>query len=938
MPATFAEFLARIAQSGLMDEEELRAFREAIPAERRVDSIEALSRELIIQNHLTPYQVERLVEGSTDALVLGNYVMLDKVGEGGMGEVFRAQHRRMKRVVAVKVLPHEATELEANLRRFQREVEAAAKLVHPNIVTAFDADESHGIHFLVMEYVDGDNLVNIISKAGPLSLKRGLDYALQTARGLDYAHRLGVVHRDVKPSNLLVDQWGAVKILDMGLARLVDDPLGSVISEESLHLTQSGEIMGTFDYMSPEQAEDARQVDHRSDIYSLGCTMYSLLTADVPYPGDTMLKKLLAHREKPIPKIAAIRPDIPPELDDVFAKMVAKRPADRFAAMSEVVTALLEILSRLDLDFDVAPIVRSGRRQIPLDQTVTLNPTVVEKRAAAPPPLTEILQSERDTRSARDTWTSELGTLAVGVDLGTTYSAVAYLDNHGRPQTIVNCEGETTTPSVMLFDSEEVLVGKEAVRAMATDMDLIAECPKRDVGQRMFHKALNNQQYPPEALEAWILNKLRLDAQRVIGDFQKVVITVPAYFDEVRRKATQDAGYMAGFDVLDIINEPTAAALSYGFHEGYLSGGGGARKKILVYDLGGGTFDVSIMEIGGNNFAAIACDGDVRLGGRDFDQRLVDYAADRFSEQHGVDPRQDANALGRLWRNCEEAKRALSIRQRTSILCEYNGRATRVVVTRKIFQELTADLLDRTRFTTSETLRAAGLEWDDIDRVLLVGGSTRMPAVCDLLERLSRKPPDRSISPDEAVAHGAALHAGLLLSRHEGRLPRFSVTNVSSHSLGVVASDKRTKRRKNVTLIPRNTPLPAAAKKTFRTQSKGQPMILVEIVEGESKRPDECSPVGNCEIHDLPPDLPEKTPIEVAFRYEENGRLHVSVKVQGAEREIEHDLIRPNGLTADHLDRWRQHISRQPPLEPESSAPHESGLGESVDSADDAGP
>ncbi|MEQ8785788.1 MAG: Hsp70 family protein [Pirellulaceae bacterium] len=915
MPTTFEQFLVRIAQSGLMDEEDLRAFRERLPAEKRADSIEALSRELIIQNHLTPYQVERLVEGSIEGLVLGNYVVLEKVGEGGMGEVFRAQHRRMKRIVAVKLLPHEATESISNVRRFQREVEAAAKLVHPNIVTAFDADESNGIYFLVMEFVDGESLVNIVSQGGPLSLKRAIDYTLQMARGLDYAHRLGVIHRDIKPSNILVDQWGTVKILDMGLARLTEDHVGGVLSEESMHLTQSGEIMGTFDYMSPEQAEDARDVDHRCDIYSLGCTMYSLLTADVPYPGDTMMKKLLAHREKPIPKVSAIRPDVPDDLEQVFATMVAKRSADRYATMGEVVAALDDVFTRLDVEFDAAPVVRGRGRHLPLDPTVTLDPTIVEQRATTPAPLTEILQSERDTRSETDTWASDLGTFAVGIDLGTTYSAVAYLDNHGRPRTIVNAEGETTTPSVMLFDCEEVLVGKEAVRAMATDMELIAECPKRDVGERMFHKALNNQQYPPEALEAWILNKLRLDAQRAIGDFQKVVITVPAYFDEVRRKATQDAGYMAGFEVLDIINEPTAAALSYGFHEGYLSGGGGDRKKILVYDLGGGTFDVSIMEIGGNTFVALASDGDVRLGGRDFDQRLVDLVADKFREQHDVDPREEANTLGRLWRNCEEAKRALSIRQRTSVLCEHNGKASRVAVTRKMFEELTADLLDRTRFTTSETLRAAGLEWSDIDRVLLVGGSTRMPAVSELLEELSGKTPDRSVSPDEAVAHGAALHAGLLLSRSEGRMPRFHVTNVSSHSLGVVASDKRTKLRKNVTLIPRNTPLPATAKKSFRTQSEGQKMILVEIVEGESKRADDCSPVGNCEIHDLPPDLPEKTPIEVAFHYAENGRLRVSVRVRGSKREVEQELVRPNGLNQDHLDRWRHHISGQGPIE-----------------------
>jgi molecular chaperone DnaK len=326
------------------------------------------------------------------------------------------------------------------------------------------------------------------------------------------------------------------------------------------------------------------------------------------------------------------------------------------------------------------------------------------------------------------------------------------------------------------------------------------------------------------------------------------------------------------------------------------------------------------MEIGGNDFVAVATDGDVRLGGRDFDERLVDYVAEKFKSAYGQDPREDANTHGRMWRECEEAKRALSARQRTNVLCEYHGQSLRVEVTRKLFEELTADLLDRTRFTTRETLLAAGLEWSEIERILLVGGSTRMPAVFQMLKELSGKDPDRSVSPDEAVAHGAALHAGLLLARGEGRAGRFKVTNVSSHSLGVVATDKRTGRRKNVTLIPRNTALPASARKAFRTQKADQRMILVEIVEGESKRADDCSQVGNCEIHDLPAGLPERSPIEVGFHYEENGRLKVSVNVKATGVEVRHELVRQNGLAPDQLDRWREFVSGKPPLSSPAAA------------------
>jgi len=504
--------------------------------------------------------------------------------------------------------------------------------------------------------------------------------------------------------------------------------------------------------------------------------------------------------------------------------------------------------------------------------------------------------------------------LAVGIDLGTTFSAVAYLDDTRRPVTLQNGEGDKLTPSVLLFEGNDVIVGKEAVKAFATDYDAVAECAKRELGYRMFGKPLGGRQYPPEALEAWVLNKLRIDAQAQIGNFDKVVITVPAYFDEVRRKATQDAGYMAGLDVMDIINEPTAAAVAFGFARGFLKADGHVEEdqNILVYDLGGGTFDVTVMRLRDTDFVALATDGDVRLGGRDWDQRLVDYISEEFIRKFGVDPRDDANAHGRLWREAEDAKRTLSARSKCSIACDFQGNAVRAEVTREMFEDMTRDLLDRTAFTTRQTLQASGLEWSDIDHVLMVGGSTRMPMVAQMLNELSGKEPNRSVSADEAVAHGAALHAGILLARGQGKKPDFTIKNVNSHSLGVVAVDVATKRRRNAIVIPRNTPLPITARRIFKTEKANQRSILVQIVEGESSSPDDCVQLGRCSVRDLPKDLPAQTPIEVRFRYEENGRLRVTVMVQGADKKLHHELTRENSLSQDQLDSWRQYISGVP--------------------------
>lgn len=509
---------------------------------------------------------------------------------------------------------------------------------------------------------------------------------------------------------------------------------------------------------------------------------------------------------------------------------------------------------------------------------------------------------------------------AIGIDLGTTFSVICKLDDLGRPQTLINGEGDKITPSVVFFEGDNnIVVGKEAVKALATDAEAVAECAKRDLGSRFFHKPLGGRRYPPEAIQAWVLNKLRVDAERQIGRLTKAVITVPAYFDEVRRKATMDAGYIAGLEVLDIINEPTAAAVAFGFQQGFMrpEHADDERKKILVYDLGGGTFDVTVMEIGGTEFNALATDGDVLLGGKDWDQRLVDYVAEEFIRKLGVDPRDDPNAHGRLWRECEDAKRTLSARTKATIACDHRGHAVRIEVTRQQFQEMTRDLLDRTAFTTRQTLQAAGLSWQEIDRVLLVGGSSRMPAVVEMLRQLSGKEPDCSVSPDEAVAHGAALHAGLMLSRHEGRPPSFHIRNVNSHSLGVVATDAKTKRLRNAILIPRNTPLPVTARRVFKTHRAGQQSILVQIVEGESLSPEDCSQLGRCSVRDLPPDLPMRTPIEVRFRYEENGRLAVMVQVEGTNNQLVHEMTRENSLTQEQLDSWRKYISGLAPAEDE---------------------
>lgn len=511
----------------------------------------------------------------------------------------------------------------------------------------------------------------------------------------------------------------------------------------------------------------------------------------------------------------------------------------------------------------------------------------------------------------------------IGIDLGTTYSAMAFLDANGKPETLRSEEGELTTPSVVFFDSTGPIVGREAVKAAEFDAARVARYAKRCIGEELFPKTILGNRLPPEVIESLVLKKLKSDAELKLGMISNAVITVPAYFNETRRKATQDAGRLAEIDVVDIINEPTAAAIAYGVQSGFIDRDGASLKQetVLVYDLGGGTFDATLMEINGPHFDAIATAGDVYLGGIDWDKRLVDFLAEQFEKEQGIDLRDNPSALERLMQEAENAKKTLTVRNEARIRLGVDGKNTQMTILRSQFEQLTEDLLERTRMTCERLLMDAGKLWKDITRLILVGGSTRMPMVHRMLEKESSLQVDRSLAPDEAVAHGAAIYAGILSGFPEDTAG-VSVANINSHDLGVLGVDPKTKTPKRRIMIPRNTKIPATRSKTFTTSKDQQRDVLVTVVEGGTDSGEHALKIGKCVVTNLPPGLPKGSTVKVTFRYEKDGRLSVSAELPDVECAARTTIKRFSGLSDGEIFEWKKRLDAGLILEAQNSETH----------------
>jgi molecular chaperone DnaK len=770
-----------------------------------------------------------------------------------MGDLWRGTDRELRREVAVKLMRFAVPEL---ARRFEREAEIAAKLQHPGITVVYDRGWHADQPFIVMELLLGQDLARLVeeNQAG-LAVDYAVQLTIQAAEALQAAHNHHVVHRDLKPANLFLQQNGMLKICDFGIARAAD---------MTTSLTSTGTVIGTPLYMAPEQWQ-GEQADERSDLYSLGCVLYELLTGQPPFLGDLQSKVMFKHLYVLPDSPRERRPDIPTQLDQLILDLLAKDPAGRPPSAAHVVAILKGIKI-------TAP--RVGGHVSASHQATEPSRHSAYTAGPAEPGI-----GRAGTRMLH--WRDRV----VGIDLGAAQSVIAVKDASG-PAVIANAEGSHCTPSVVAFAADgEVLVGEVARQQEAGNADRTIRSVTRQLGTGWLVE-IDGRKYTAQQISAFILKKLKLDAEAYVGEtITEAVISVPAYLGRAQRQAVKEAGHIAGLNIVRVVSEPSLAATAY-----YWSNP--AEATVLVFGLGGGSLSIALVEVGDDVVEVKAVGGDDHLGGDDWDQRIVNWLVKDFKKGNRIDLSSDEAAMRRLREAAERAKIELSGSAETTIDLPAIVRSRRrprhlnARLTRAEFQEMTSDLIDRCKARLQQVIKDSDAMSSAMQHVVLVGGSTRMPAVVNAVKELTGRQPSKGVDPEEVVAVGACLRAGvpgdmLLLDaipRSLGIEAWAPSTAGSAPALGGGSIRAEGRAGFYTRIIERNATFPSKRSAIFTTAADNQLSVTIQAFEGDREIAAYNEKLGMFELGGLAPARRGTAQIEVTFDLDTDGALKASAE------------------------------------------------------------
>lgn len=806
---------------------------------------------------------------------LGEYLLIEQIGSGGMGKVYRAEHRTMNRQVALKILSSSIANRPKLLEQFFSEIRAVAKLMHPNIVTAFDAGSVGDIHYLVMELVEGEVLSSRIRQGGPFNSSEAVNFLEQAASALAYAHRCGVVHRDIKPSNMMLTREGTLKILDFGLA--------SIESRTAEASGNKNMFMGTPEYMSPEQIRNADQVDGRSDLYSLGATLFNVLTGRTMFSGDKMQVAMAQLRQKP-EALYLVRGDVDLRLDAVFQRLVAKAPADRYSSAEQ----LTEDLARMNLSSQPAKanVFSKGASRLGGD-----NPTSVAFTKS-----TIVKKSQ-----------------IVAIDLGMLVSTASFMDTQAGPQVIQLTAGSTPHLRNMWWSKgEQTKIGAEAVAQRQSAPEHIMHSVQRWIGAKQVAWSFAGRRAPPEVILAGLLRHVMNQSAGATDGADTAIVTVPSCYDQLHRRAIRNACRIADINLVQLLDKPLAAALAWldlDMRLSHAPAPEAANSKLLVVHLGGSALEASVIQVRGLTVQQLGTSGSWKSGSLRWHNRLAEYLALQLREQTGKSIREDVLAATRLQRTIEIAMDRLTRESKVAVRFEWLGTTIDQVITQDGLFKIAAELPAAIDSAIQGACQAAKTDPSEIDRVLLVGGMMGIKPLRSVISQALPHAPPMSVLDKSDLSRGAAIQSQHFTAESRADCLHARAVGCAAYDLAVLRTDAVGKHSTPRVLLERGTKLPTVVTRTLRPSllsgSDSASFPTLQIIESTGLGDSNWLRLGQAKPDELFPRRPPSDPLQLRLGIDESGILESSLIWPDGNRQVEVADSSDPSLTEDDIASWR---------------------------------